>query len=96
MVPDSASEEKKNNNKDGSGFTKYNMGAALVKDGFQEYERLCMCRDTVVVFQVKVVDDVADKRVIKEIDNYGRAIDKFTDIMEDLGLLQIITKAQKK
>jgi hypothetical protein len=31
-----------------AGYTKFDMGAVLVRDGFVEYDRLCLCREDIL------------------------------------------------
>jgi hypothetical protein len=78
-----------------SGYNKYHMGSVLVRDGFQEYERLNMCKDILQALAENVVNDVADKQILHSILYFGSSINQFTQLMEDLELYKILLKKRE-
>lgn len=69
-----------------SGYNKFHVGAVLVRDGFSEYARLDSCKDILIHMRHISLNDVADKQILEEMDNYSNKLTKFCEIMADLGL----------
>lgn len=69
------------------GYTKFHMGAVMIKDGFEEYDRLSLCADVMQrLRETTCLAQVADKQLLEEMENYVDKFDMFCDIMADLGL----------
>jgi soluble cytochrome b562 len=68
------------------GYNKFHIGAVLVRDGFTEYTRLDSCKDILQHMRTVSLNDVADKQILEEMDNYCVKLQKFCEIMADLGL----------
>ena len=77
------------------GYTKFHMGAVLIDDGFEEYDRLSLCADIMQRMREGVLAKVADKQLLEEMENYVDKFDMFCDIMADLGLLQAMKKCRE-
>jgi hypothetical protein len=67
-------------------YTKFHIGAVLVRDNFKEYTRLDSCKDILHHMRTLSLNEVADKQILEEMDNYAIKLTKFCDIMADLGL----------
>ena len=75
------------------GFSKFHMGAILLRDGFAEYTRLQLAeqifdhlRSTPAIVQQ------VDKQFISNLELFSRQLQIFCDILSDLGLQQPIEK----
>ena len=78
------------------GYTKFHMGAVLIRDGFEEYDRLSLCADIMDrLRQTTCLGKVADKQLLEEMDNYVDKFGMFCDIMADLGLHQAMLRCHK-
>lgn len=78
------------------GYTRYHSALVLVRHGFQEYELLNMCKDIQQVLREKVINLVADRQILLEMDKYVQAIEAFTVIMmKEIGLMQILRKQRQ-
>jgi len=77
------------------GYTKFHMGAVLINDGFEEYDRLSLCADIMQRMREGVLAKVADKQLLEEMENYVDKFDMFCDVMADLGLLQAMKKCRE-
>ena len=86
LVPGTQEEEKK------AGFTKFNLGAILVRDGFVEYDRLEKIQIHLGRLRREGLDKVADSTTLFSIEAYGDAFDRLCDILADLGLYQAMEK----
>jgi hypothetical protein len=74
------------------GYTKYHLGAVLVRDGFQEYERLNMCNDVMVKMKESCIEAVGDEKLLISMKRYEEELARFVALMEDLGLYKIMLK----
>jgi hypothetical protein len=77
-----------------AGFTKFHMGAVLVRDGFREYARMSMCADVIEKME-RSLKNVADKLILLNMNAYLFKIHMFCDIMADLGLLSALIKCRE-
>jgi hypothetical protein len=75
------------------GFSKWHMGAILVKDGFKEYAVMMHSRALLKKLRVAALDDVADQQILDGIDYFGKKFDIFCGVMADLGLMDACEKA---
>lgn len=78
------------------GYTKFHMGAVLIQDGFEEYDRLSLCSD--VLRELRETTDlpvVADKQVLEEMENFVDKFGMFCDVMADLGLKKAMLQCHR-
>jgi acetolactate synthase small subunit len=68
------------------GYNKFHMGAVLIRDNFGEYGRLVTCREILQHMRTVSLEQVADKQILEEMDNFSAKLQKFCDVMADLGL----------
>jgi hypothetical protein len=86
LIPSTGAMEKKR------GYTKFHIGAVLIRDDFSEYSRLSSCGDILKHMREVSLNDIADKQILEEMDNYGAKLQKFCDVMADIGLYQVMLK----
>lgn len=86
LIPAKSAQEKRR------GYTKFHLGAVLVRDGFKEHERMSMCSEILLRLKEDSLKGVADKQHLEEIVNYDTALKRFRDIMADLGLYEVMLK----
>jgi predicted amidohydrolase len=77
-----------------AGFTKFHIGAVLVRDGFREYARMSMCADALEQME-KTLKNVADKLVLLNMNSYLWKLNVFCDVMGDLGLFNAMLKCRE-
>ena len=76
------------------GYTKFHLGAVLVRDGFRDHDHLRSCSE--ILTNLKDTTDlkhIADRQQIDEICNLAKQLGRFRDIMYDLGLLEVMLKS---
>jgi len=76
-------------------YTNYHMGAILIGDGFSLYGYLSTCDVILMQRKESMLDNVADRQILNEIDNYHRKLQVFCDVMRDLGLYGAMMKARE-
>jgi hypothetical protein len=86
LIPAKSEQERRR------GYTKFHLGAVLVRDGFKEHERMSMCSEILLRLKEDSMEGVADKQHLEEIVNYDTALKRFRDIMADLGLYEVMLK----
>ena len=86
IVPGTQEEEKK------VGFTKFHLGAILVRDGFVEYDRLEKIQIHLGGMRRDGLDKIVDSATLASIHAYGDAFDSLCDFLADLGLYQAMQK----
>ena len=86
LIPSTGAMEKKR------GYTKFHIGAVLIREDFSEYSRLSSCGDILKHMREVSLNDIADKQILEEMDNYGAKLQKFCDVMADIGLYQVMLK----
>jgi hypothetical protein len=75
------------------GYNKFELGAVLIKNGFQPYEIMLTTRDFIVELRDgPLKGTILDSNALSIMDFYVRGIQSFVDIMADLGLLKFMTK----
>ena len=89
LIPQTGYKEKQR------GYNKFNMGAVLVRDGFEEYGRLTECGDQLKKMKEESLNEIADKQVLGEMENYSDKLQKFCDVMADLGLYEVMLKCRE-
>jgi len=72
------------------GYSKWQLGAVLVRNGFEVYETMVLCRDTLHDARKECLDMIADRQTLDAIDYYARQIDRFCSVMSDLGLMDLM------
>ena len=85
LIPSTSKEEKQ------KGFTKFHLGAALIRQGFHQYQSMVACQDAVDGFSDKL-GDVADKQQHELFDYYKTWVERFVGVMSDLGLYNVMMK----
>lgn len=85
LIPSLARDEKK------LGFTKYHLGAVLIRQGFHQYITMQQIDDALQAIKTKV-GDVADRQQLELFDEYKVRLQRFCDIMADLNLYEIMMK----
>jgi hypothetical protein len=75
-----------------AGYTKFHIGSVLVRDGFQEYERMQMCKEIMSKMKETCLADIGDEKMIESIRKYDDGVQQFVTLMEDLGLYKIMLK----
>jgi len=60
------------------GYTKFHMGAVLVRDGFREYGRLSLCADALECMKSHL-EGVVDKQILLEMQRYSDKLTVFCD-----------------
>ena len=73
-----------------AGFSKFNLGAILVRDGFVEYDRLEKIQIHLQGLRKDGLDKVADTLVLQAINRYTTTFNQLLDILADLGLYQVM------
>ena len=89
LCPGSKDQEKQ------VGYSKFIMGAILVRDGFSAYGRLDAADKVLQKLSQGSLGDAADRQVMQQIDRYGVKLKQFCDIMSDLGLFTLMQKSQQ-
>lgn len=74
------------------GYNKFHMGAVLVRDNFDEYGRLSACGDILKHMRKVSLQEFADKQLLEAMDQYGVTLQKFCDVMADLGIYEVMMK----
>lgn len=78
------------------GYTKFHMGAVLIRDGFEEYDRLSLCAEIMErLRETTCLPKVADKQFLEIMDIYVDKFDMFCDVMADLGLHSAMLRCHK-
>jgi hypothetical protein len=86
LIPARTEDEKRR------GYTKFHLGAVLVRDGFREYAQLNDCCEILLQLKANSLQGVADKQQLEEIDKFDRQMVRFRDLMADLGLHDVMLK----
>jgi hypothetical protein len=90
LVPGTSAEEKK------AGFTKFNVGAALIRDGFVQYGRLLACTEVLEHLRTKTcLEQVADRQILQTMEQLGLKTRIFCDVMADLGIFKVMTRCRE-
>jgi hypothetical protein len=90
LVPGTSAEEKK------AGFTKFNVGAALIRDGFVQYGRLLACTEVLEHFRTKTcLEQVADRQILQTMEQLGLKTRIFCDVMADLGIFKVMARCRE-
>ena len=77
------------------GYTKFQLGALLVRDGFDQYENLISGQEILHIFRSSPIAQVADRQLLEAFDYYDKKFQTFCDIMADLGLYEAMRKAHE-
>ncbi|KAL7576596.1 hypothetical protein ACA910_018083 [Epithemia clementina (nom. ined.)] len=76
------------------GFSKFHMGAVLVRDHFGEYDRLYLC-DQILRHLHRTLASIVDHQVLDEMKRFGVQLENFCAIMADLGLYEAMVKCHQ-
>ena len=85
VIPMKSSDEKKR------GFTKFHLGATLIRQGFHQYVTMKAIEDALADIGGKLVN-VADKQQHDLFAEYNKAVQTFCDVMADLNLYEVMLK----
>ncbi|CAB9516895.1 Polyubiquitin (Fragment) [Seminavis robusta] len=85
VIPMKSSEEKKR------GFSKFHLGATLIRQGFHQYVTMKAIEDALTDIGDKLVD-VADRQQHELFAEYRKSVQKFCDVMADLNLYEVMLK----
>jgi len=85
LIPSTGREEKK------MGFTKYHLGAVLIRQNFHQYITLTAIDDLLDGIAERI-QDVADRQQLELFQYYKVKLKRFCDIMADLNLYEIMLK----
>lgn len=89
LIPSNSVEAEK------CGYSKWNLGAVLVQDGFVIYKDM-MHHDTLLSALVKILEEAqVDRQIIDAINYYIKRIHTCLDILADLGLMKVMEKTQE-
>jgi hypothetical protein len=90
LIPSTNLDEKKKQ------YNKYHLGCVLVKDGFLEYDRMLRCKDKIqAMIKEQGLKEVADRQQLEAIQMYETQIERFRDVMHDLGLYEVMMKCRQ-
>lgn len=85
LIPSRKSEEKQ------CGFSKFHLGASLIRQGFQQYTTM-MAMDDALTEITQRVGSVADRQQLELFDMYRLQVQRFCDVMADLHLYEVMIK----
>lgn len=85
LIPSRKQEEKK------KGFSKFHLGAALIRQGFHQYATMKAIEDAVTEIGVKL-EGVADRQQQELFAYYQTVLQRFCDVMADLNLYEVMLK----
>ena len=74
------------------GYSKFELGAVLVRDGFRIFEMMTTTRNVLIELRDGHLKAILKPNSIHVMDHYFRSIDTFCDIMADLGLYKLMQK----
>jgi hypothetical protein len=75
-------------------YSKFHLGAVLIRDGFAEYGRMSLAADACERLAL-LLNDVVDKSVLLNMKYYTLKLQAFCDVMADLGLLPAMLKCRE-
>jgi hypothetical protein len=85
LIPSTGKNEEK------MGYTKFHLGAVLIRQGFHQYITMKQIEDALLEIASKV-GDVADKQQLDLFTAYKVQFQRFCDIMADLNLYDVMMK----
>ena len=85
LIPFSDREEKKR------GFTKFHLGAVLIRQGFHQYITMKAIEDALTDTASKI-EDVMDRQQHDLFHAYKQQVQRFCDVMSDLHLYEVMMK----
>jgi len=88
LIPSTDRDEKR------MGFTKYHLGAVLIRHGFHQYFTMSQIEDAIEEIG-RQLGNVADRQLHDLFAFYGNRFQKFCDIMADLNLYEIMKKCSQ-
>jgi nascent polypeptide-associated complex subunit alpha len=89
LMPGTSAEKKK------AGYTKVDIGAALIRDDFVQYGRLLACTEVLEHFRTKTcLEQGPDRLILQTMEQHGIKARIFCDIMTDLGVFKEMTRCR--
>ena len=89
IAPRYSSEEK------ASGYNRFHLGYIFIKDDFIEYERMNKSLSTLRGLRQQVVNDVADKHLLAQLDEFEKSLERLhATIIIDMGIEGVLWKAR--
>ena len=82
LIPATGQDEKKRR------FTKYQLGAVLIRDGFSEYDKMKYVSEALKKLGENKLSELADKQQLELFASYTSQLQRFCDVMADLGLYE--------
>lgn len=77
------------------GYNKFHMGAVLIRNDFAEYGVLTEVQEMVQHMRDVSLNQIADKQFLEKMDLYSNTLQKFCDVMADLGLYEVMLKCRE-
>ncbi|GKZ01305.1 hypothetical protein MPSEU_001081500 [Mayamaea pseudoterrestris] len=88
LIPASSQDEKLRR------FTKFHLGAVLIRQGFVQYVTLKQVEDALTVIGTELAN-VADRQQLELFAAYATQIQRFCDVLADLALYEIMMKCME-
>lgn len=85
LIPANTKEEKQR------GFTKFHLGAVLIRQGFHQYQAMQAIQDALKQLSTDL-EQVADKQQQELFRMYQTQVQRFCDVMADLNLYEVMKK----
>jgi hypothetical protein len=89
FLPKKAEDEKK------AGYTKMELGAVLIRDGFRIYGFMVTTRDVIVRCRDQYLKGILKPNQLSILQFYLRSIDTFCDTLADVGLYKLMNKCNE-
>ena len=86
---------KTSKEEDKVGYDKFELGAVLIKDGFQAYEIMTTTQKHIQQLKDGPLADVLDRNQVSILNFYFRGVQSFIDVMADLGLIGLAKQCLK-
>ena len=74
------------------GYTKLELGAVLIRDGFRVYGFMVTTRDVIIRCREQYLQEVLKPNQLSILQFYLRSIDTFCDTLADIGLYKLMNK----
>jgi hypothetical protein len=85
LIPSKSQQEKKR------GFTKFHLGAVLIRQGFHQYVTMKTIEDALTGIGAKL-EHVADRQQHDLFAGYATQVQRFCDVLADLNLYEVMMK----
>ena len=77
------------------GYSKFDLGAVLVRDGFTCFDNMKHLHESVLFMKESKLNQVADRQQLDAFEYYSKKFQNFCDIMADLGLYELMLASRK-